>query len=336
MTVGAPIIAGDADASGVGGSLARTRALTRHLLMTAVTLLLISFVAFAAMNRSAEQVARNALGRGASPDQLDAYIQIHGLDRPLMTRYLDWLSNYVTGDWGSTLNAGLPIKPLVLPALAHTTELALASLLWSVPVAVGAGVYLARRGGTVDHVTLVVMTVLAALPEFVIGLALMIVFSVQLGWLPVDSSAVAGPVGLNWAEALILPALTIGLGVVPYVSRIARASVSDCLAAPYTRNAVLRGLRRRRVVWGHATRSAAVPMVNAIALNVIYVMGGVVVVENLFAYPGLGRLLVQAIAQGDTNAALAITMLLGAIIIGLSLVADVVITYLDPRLKGVR
>lgn len=335
MTADAPDVVRESQAT-TGRGLVRTRAVAGHVAMTVVTLVLISFIAFAAMNRSPEQVARNALGKGATPEQLQAYVALHGLDRPLMVRYSDWLTDFVQGDWGVTLAANQPVKPLVLPALAHTVELAAVSLLWSVPVAIALGVFLARRGGAVDRTVLVVMTVMAALPEFVVGLGVMILFGVQLGWLPVDSAAVAGEFSVDWLAAFVLPALTIGLGVVPYVSRIARASVSDSLAAAYTRNAVLRGIPRRWVVWRHATRSASVPMVNAIAINVIYVMGGVVVVENLFAFPGLGRLVVQAIAQGDTNAALAITVLLGAIIIGLSLVSDVLVTYLNPRLKAVR
>ncbi|MEU6228950.1 ABC transporter permease [Streptomyces sp. NPDC047042] len=336
MSVASPDVVIASPAAPPGRRLARTRTLARHLAMSFVTLVLISFVAFAAMNRSGQQIARSALGRGVTAEQLQAYIAAHGLDRPLLVRYLDWLAHYVRGDWGNTLTSNVPVKSLILPGFANTAELAVVSLLWSVPVAVALGVFMARKGGVFDRGALVVLTVLAALPEFVLGLGVMILLAVQLRWLPVGSGAVSGEVGPAWFAAFVLPALTLGLGVVPYVSRIARATVSESLTAPFTRNAVLRGLPRRRVVWGHATRSAAVPLVNAVALNIIYLMGGAIIVENVFSFPGLGRLLVQAIVQGDTNSALAITVLLGAVFIVLGLVADVAVTYLNPRLKAVK
>jgi peptide/nickel transport system permease protein len=335
VTVEAPDIVIAPPLTTFGKRLARPRAMARYLAMAVITLVLISFIAFAAMNRSATEAARNALGRGATGEQLQTYVAAHRLDRPLVVRYLDWLGHYLRGEWGSTVTSNLPVKTLVLPAFRHTAELALASLLWSLPVAIALGVFMARRGGVIDRGLLVIMTVLAALPEFVVGLAVMILLAVQLRWFPVDSGAVTGPFTQDWLKAFALPSLTLGLGVVPYVSRIARAAVSESLGAPFTRNAVLRGLPRRRVVWRHAMRSAAVPLVNAIAINIIYLMGGVVIVENVFAFPGLGRLLIQSIGQGDTNLALSIIVLLGAVFIALGLVADVVVTYLNPRLKAV-
>jgi peptide/nickel transport system permease protein len=285
------------------------------------------------MNRSGEKVAISALGNHVTPDQVTAYVAEHGLDRPVLVRYLDWLGNFVTGNWGQTLSSQLPVKTQVLPAFLHTTELAVVSLAWSLPVAIVIGVFMARRGGKVDAGLLVILTVVAALPEFVLAIAVLIFLAVQLGWFPADSSAVGQGFGGAEIRGFVLPALTLGLGVIPYVSRITRASVSDALAAPFTRNAVLRGLPRRRVVWGHATRTASVPLVNAIALNIIYVMGGVIVIENVFAFPGLGRLLVNAIAQSDANSALAIITLLGVVFIAVGLVADVAVTYLNPRLR---
>ncbi|XAS70092.1 ABC transporter permease [Micrococcaceae bacterium Sec5.1] len=324
-----PVVAG-------GRSMTRVLALSRQLLMSVLTLLLISFIAFAAMNRSGEQIARNALGINVTDEQLQSFITVQGLDRPLLVRYFDWLGHYIQGDWGTTLISKVPIKPLVLPAFAHTAELALASLAWSLPVAILLGVFMARKGGFFDRVAFVVMTVLAALPEFVIGLGVMILLAVQVRWLPVGSSAAAGEVTAAWFLAFVLPALTLGLSVVPYVSRIARASVSEALNAPFTRNAVLRGLPRRLVVWQHATRSAAVPLVHAVALVMTYLLGGAIIVENVFGFPGLGRLLIQAITQGDTNSALSITVLLGAVFIALSFIADIFVTYLNPRLKAAR
>jgi peptide/nickel transport system permease protein len=314
----------------------RARTLVQTFGMAVVTLFLISVIAFLAMNRSGHTIALNALGKGATAKQLQVYVAEHGLDRNVLVRYFDWLGHYLRGDWGSTLSANLPVKSLVLPAFTHTSELALVALIWSVPVGILLGVFMARRGGGVDASLLVLLTVVAALPEFVIGLIVLIFLAVELHWFPVDSGAISQGFGGDWIKAFIMPAVTLGLGVVPYVSRITRASVSEALSAPYTRNAVLRGLPRRRVVWTHATRTASVPLVNAIALNIIYIMGGVIVVENVFAFPGLGRLLVQSVQQSDANAAMAIIVLLGAEFIIIGLLADVSVTYLNPRLRSVR
>lgn len=313
----------------------RLRKVLSDLGMALLTLLLISLIAYLAINRSGEKIARNALGKGATTEQLQAYAQTHGLDRSVLVRYLDWLGHFVTGDWGTTLTGNSAVKELVVPAFIHTVQLASMALAWSLPVAVILGVFMARRGGMPDSALLVLLTILAALPEFVVGLTMMIIFAVQFGWLPVDSGAVSDGMSTAWLEAMVLPALTLGFGVVPYVSRITRASVSEALAAPFTRNAVLRGLPRRSVVWRHATRTGSVPLVNAIAINIIYLLGGVIVVENVFAFPGLGRLLVQAIAQGDANSAMSIIVLLGVVFISVSLMADALVAYLNPRLKAV-
>lgn len=324
----------DASPRTVKGRAMRARALTRQVATAVLTLLLISFISFFAMNHSADQLGKNVLGRQATRAQLDAFAASRGLDRPLIVQYLDWVWHFVRGDWGTNLAGNQRVSPLVLPAFRNTSELAIITLVWAVPLAIGMGVAVARRGGPVDRCLFVIMTVLAALPEFVVGLTVMIALAVQLRWFPVASNAVGQGAPADQLKAFVLPSLTLGIGVVPYIWRITRASVLESLSGPYTRAAVLRGLRRRRVVWRHAFRSSAVPLVNAIALNIIYLMGGVIIVENVFAFPGLGRLLLAAIAQGDSATALAIIVLLGAVFVALGLLADVLVTYLNPRLKG--
>ena len=311
----------------------RLRALARQGAIAVLTLWVITFIAFASMNHSSVQIARNVLGHGASPQQVAAYASSHGLNRPLIAQYLDWLGHFIRGSWGNTLS-NESVKTLVMPAFGHTIELALITLVWAVPVAIALGVAAARRRGPFDQILFVLMTVLAALPEFVIGLALMVGLAVQIQLLPVNSSAIGQGSFSDVLLAFVLPSMTLGIGVIAYIWRIARASVMESLGAAYTRAAVLRGLRRRRIVWRHAFRSASVPLVNAIAINIIYLMGGVIIVENVFAFPGLGRLLVSSIASGDSNTALAIITLLGAVFIGLGLLADLIVVNLDPRLKG--
>lgn len=316
---------------------ARSRAMAvgRYVLSSLITLLLMTFIAFLATSRSGETIARNVLGKSATQEQLDAFVQANGLDRPVVVRYLEWLWNALHGDWGTTLATKLPVQDLVIPAFIRTAELAMLALLWSLPIAILLGLVMARRKGIVDMTLLVSLVVVAALPEFVIAIGVLLIFSVRLHWLPVDASALQFGSGIDVFLAYVPAALTLGIAFIPYISRITRATMAEALAAPFTRGAVLRGLPRRRVIWGHAMRTASVPLVNAVALVIIYAMGGVIVVENIFGFPGLGRLLIQAISQGDTNVVLIIIMMLGTLFILLALIADLIVVRLNPRLKAV-
>jgi peptide/nickel transport system permease protein len=190
-------------------------------------------------------------------------------------------------------------------------------------------------GSATDLWLLMSSVVVAALPEFVVGIVLLFFFSIELGWLPTDSTALVFPTSFkNQAEAYVLPTATLVLAIVPYIARIARGSLREALAAPYTQAAVLRGLPRRVVVWDHAMRNAGVPLINAVAVNIVYLLSGVIVVENVFAFPGIGQGLVQAIQTTDVYNVLAIAMLMGALFVIVSVVADVIAAYLNPRLKA--
>jgi peptide/nickel transport system permease protein len=172
------------------------------------------------------------------------------------------------------------------------------------------------------------------MPEFVIGIGLMMLLGVTLGWLPIDSSGISFGGFQAQARAYVLPALTLVLGVLPYVGRVSRVAAREAFVAPYTRAAVLRGLSRRRVVWDYSMRNAATPIVNTVAVNLVYLLGGVIVVENVFGFPGIGQALAQAILRGDAIMTQAIAVVMGAMFIGISLVADVLVVYFNPRLRA--
>ena len=178
--------------------------------------------------------------------------------------------------------------------------------------------------------------VLAALPEFVIGIALLYIFGIKLGWLPVDSSSalVFSSGFIQTAKAYVLPAATLVLAMVPYIARIARGSVRESLGMPYTQAAVLRGLPRSTVIWDHAFRNAAVPLVSAVSINIVYLLSSVIAVEWVFGFPGLGQGLVQATQTSDAFNVEAIAVLSGAVFIAVSIAADIAVAYLNPRLKA--
>ncbi len=322
-----------------GGAVPRHTRLTtvaRTLGVAVVTLWVISLVTFAAVNvRPPIDVARNVLGREATPAALEAYVESRGLDRPAYQRYASWLGDFVQGDWGESPVTNRPVRDDVLPRLQFTLLLAVISLVIALPLSVALGVFMAKRSGKASDLSLLIGTVvLAAMPEFVIGIGLIMLFGVALGWFPVDSTALSfGTLG-EQAMAFVLPTLTLVLAMLPHISRIGRAAAREALAAPYVAAALLRGLSKRRVTWDHAMRNAAVPLVNAVAINVVYLLAGVIVVENVFAFPGVGQLFVQAIGAGDTITVLAIAVVMGAMFIAISLIADLLVVYFNPRLKG--
>jgi peptide/nickel transport system permease protein len=316
-----------------GGRLA---AVARQLGGALLTLFIISIVTFAATNvKSPREVAQNALGRETTSGQLEAYIQAHDLDAPVVQRYVNWLGDFVRGDWGTSPVTGRDVREDVIPRFEKTLILSLVSLVVALPISVLLGVFMARRtGSVVDLILLIGSVILAALPEFVVGIGLILLFAVTLGWLPVDSTGLAFGSTTDKMQAYILPAATLVIAMVPYIVRIARGATREALAAPYTQAAVLRGLPRRSVIWTHAMRNAAVPLVNAVAINLVYLLSGVIVVENVFAFPGIGQALVAAINQGDTLTVQAIALVMGAMFIMISLVADLLVVYFNPRLKG--
>jgi peptide/nickel transport system permease protein len=315
----------------------RTRAALKHLGVSLLTLLVISIIAFAGTSASGRDVARNVLGRGVTTEQLDAYAKANGLDRPVYERYVDWLGDFARGEWGVSPATQRPVTDDVLPRFKNTLILAVVSLVVAVPLAILLGLYMARRRGEWTDMSLLLTTVVvAALPEFVVGIGLLLLFGVTLGWLPVDSTGLEFGTSLDKMLAYVLPVATLALGIIPYVARIAREAISEALAEPHTRAAVLRGLTRRRVIWGHTMRTAAVPLINAIAINIVYLLSGVIVIENVFAFPGIGQQLVIAIGQADTSTVLAITMVLGALFIALSFIADLLVVYFNPKLRDVQ
>jgi peptide/nickel transport system permease protein len=315
----------------------RTRTIARQLAAGVATLFVISIVVFGFMSlRSANEIAHQKFGNQITPEQVTAFAHSVGLDKPVWQRYGIWLGHFVRGDMGTSFVTNSAVSDNVIPRFEKTLLLATLSILISFPISVAVGVFQARRVGSATDLGLLMgSVVVAALPEFVVGIVLLFIFAIELGWLPTDSTALVFPTGFrNEAEAYILPTATLVLAIVPYIARIARGSLREALGAPYSQAAVLRGLPRRTVVWDHAMRNAGVPLINAVAVNIVYLLSGVIVVENVFAFPGIGQGLVQSIQTTDVYNVLAIALMMGALFVIVSVVADVVAAYLNPRLRA--
>lgn len=307
----------------------------RRLLAALATLWLISLVTFAGTSlRSPQEVAHSALGRGVAQEQVDAFIEQQGLEGSLPRRYVRWLGRFVTGDWGTSPITQLPVAQEIGPRLRNSLILAAVALLLALPPSIAIGLAAARRRGRRAEVAVTTASVIvAALPEFVVGVVLMWLLAVQAGLLPVDSSALAFGGVAGQAEAFALPALTLAIVLAPQFIRMVRAAAIDVLAQPYVRAAVLRGLPARTILWRHVLPNTAGSLVDVVAVNLVWLIGGVIVVENVFAFQGIGQRLVAAVSQGDMPTVQALAMVTGALFLAISLAADAIVARVEARTR---
>jgi peptide/nickel transport system permease protein len=307
-----------------------SRFIGTRLLLALGTILLVSVAIFVAAEVLPSDPAVAALGRESTPEQRDAFRERANLDDPPAQRYLAWVGGVATGDFGESAITGRAVGPELKSRSFHTTLLALLSLLAGTVIALPLMLRAARRpGGAVDTVTSVVSVAVVATPEFVLAMGALFLLAVQAGVFPVVSTGVASG---DWV-GVVLPALTLSLGVAAYVFRTGKGAVEDTLRAPYVRSGLLHGFSRRRIVWRHVMPNAGIVIVNAIALNAIYLVGGVIVVETVFSYPGLGRLLVSAINDGDIVLIEGIGVVMAALFVFINLVADALVLVLNPKLR---
>lgn len=249
-----------------------------------------------------------------------------GLDRPWPVQFLEWLGNLLRFDLGHSLVTGSPVVEELKVQLGASVWLAAAALFLSLLIGPVAGVFSGLKpGGMADRLGLAGAVVFRAVPPFVLGLILMLVFSKQLGWLP--------PAGFGSPREILLPALTLALGLAAMSSRVTRNAVSGVVKAPYFAFARLKGLPEAVVVRRHGLRNAAIPVVSYLGLQAIYLVEGVVVVESLFAYPGIGHALVHAIVERDIPMVQGTALMMGLIFVAVTAVADALSVWLDPRLR---
>ncbi len=308
--------------------------LARIIGSTVITLWVLSLITFFGTNlRSPEGRAMAALGHEASAAQIQAFIVENGLSDPVILRYLKWLGDFVVGNSGTSIVSGIPINDLVMPRVMPSLTLALLGLAFSVIIGVLMGIYMARRiGSKSDNLLFTTSTTLTALPEFVVGIILIFVFANLFKWLPVNSS---NPFSLEPfpLAAFVLPVLTLSTAVVPYVARMTRAAVSESLRTEAIKSAYLRGIPTARVTYRYAVRMSAIPMLGSVAIASTYLFGSVLVVEQVFGFPGLGQLTVAAVSQGDISLVQACAMTIGVLIVVFNIAIETLAIEFNPRLK---
>lgn len=295
----------------------------RRLLFAVLALWATSVVVFAATEILPGDVAQAILGQSATPELVANLRQQLGLERPPVERYLDWLGGFVTGDLGRSLASRADVMQTVKPRFWNTVMLAGYAALVAVPLSLLIGIWCAAfPNGVFDRLFNMVSVFLVSIPEFVVGLVLVMIFAVQLRWFP---SVVVRP---NWGQPsallwqLFLPMLTLLCTIMAHTIRMTRAALLDVLAMPYIEMALLKGVPRWQIIFRHALPNAVGPIASVIALNLGYLVSGVALVEVVFAYPGLGRLMVDSISYRDLPLIQATAMIICAMFIFFNLIAD--------------
>ncbi len=308
--------------------------LLRRLGLIAPTLWLVSLLVFALAEIVPGDVARTILGPYATSAQVAALRHQLGADRPLAIRYVDWLGHFVTGRWGDSVVLHTPVLPLVATRLGNSLQLALIALLVIVPVSLALGVAAGlHQDRPVDHVITITGLSLTAIPEFVSGVILLVVFGVRLHWFPIiaEPPPAAGPV--ERLRHLVLPSMPLMLVLFGYIARMARAGMVAVMDSSYIRTAALKGLPRWYVISHHALRNALLPTITVIGSQIGWLVGGLVVVETLFTYPGLGKLIYDSALGHDVPVLEATTLLVALIFMLSNLAADLVVALLNPRVR---
>lgn len=307
--------------------------IARRLAFLALTLVVTSLIIFVITQLLPGDVCRVILGREVGESALQTCRTDLGLDQPVVTRYFSWLGNFLRGDWGKSFSTDTDILPLVIERLGSSLRLAVLIMLIGVPLAAALGVIAALREGTwVDNLISVISLAVVGLPEFVTGIILIEILAFRFG-LPANSSVRAGTPFFEALPSLILPALTATFVLLAYVARLTRAGVLEELKQAYVRTAILKGLPRRAVIWKHVLRNALLPTITVVAISFGWLISGLVVIENVFNYPGLGRLMVFAISRRDLPLLQAISMITVLGFALANLAADLAYAWLNPRIR---
>jgi peptide/nickel transport system permease protein len=310
------------------------RLIAGRILVSVLTLVLVSMLIFFFVEILPGDVASRILGRDATPENLALLRERLHLNDPAVLRYLRWLGNILTGDLGTALTSARPINDILAPRITNTLMLSAFAFVIYIPLSlVPAALQAINRDRPLDHVLSIITLIIVSLPEFLLATLLMVVFVAWARWFPAMSIVDDSTSFVAYLRAIFLPGLTLGIVMAVYAVRMLRDNLIEVLDADFIRMAELKGLSRRRVLIRHALPNALVPTLNVTALNLAYLVGGVVVVEKVFAFPGFGSLLVDALQLRDAPLIEATVLITATVYIGANLIADVGAVLLNPRLR---
>jgi peptide/nickel transport system permease protein len=305
-----------------------------RVLVSLLTLLLVSMLIFAFVEILPGDVASRILGRDATEASLATLRERLRLNDPAPERYVRWLGTLLTGDLGTALTSARPINEILAPRITNTLLLSAFAFALYIPLSlIPAALQALNRDRPLDHALSVVTLIIVSLPEFLLATLLMVVFVAWAGLFPAMSVVDDNTSFWDFLRAIALPGITLGVVMAVYAVRMLRDNLIEVLDADYIRMAELKGLSRRRVMIRHALPNALVPTLNVTALNLAYLVGGVVVVEKVFAFPGFGSLLIDALQLRDAPLIESTVLITATVYIGANLIADVGAVLLNPRLR---
>lgn len=310
------------------------RFLVVRLSLIVVTLLAVSVAIFALIEAVPGDAASVMQGQQATPDSLRNLRAQMGLDRPPHIRYLDWIWDAMRGDLGQSAKSNASISEIMGDRLRNSALLAVLAFVIAVPLGLVMGVWVGTRADTkMDRFLTMGGLVTISLPEFVTGVVMILILSSTLGWLPSSSIMMPGESIIGNPKVLIMPVLTVTGALFAYIMRMARANVIEVMESNYVRTAILKGLPMRTVVVRHVLRNAMLPTITVIANNVGWMFGGLIIIENLFAYPGMGSLLIQAIDTRDIRMLQSTALVIASVYAFSNLAADLAYGALNPRVR---
>jgi peptide/nickel transport system permease protein len=309
------------------------RFILRRSLAGVVLVIVISVLAFTLLHANSENIARRILGQNASAEAVAAKTKELGLDQPIWQQYMDWLTGALNGDLGRSWFTGELVSTGVSSRLGVTLSLVLGATIISALIAVVIGVLAATRGGWLDRVVQLISVLGLAIPGFLIALGLVLVFSIELGWFKATGYIPITKSFPGWISSVTLPIIALALGTIAVVSQQIRGSVTDALTRDYVRTLRSRGLGMRRVVLKHVLRNAGGPALAVLAVQFIGLLGGAVIVETVFAIPGLGQLTVNATVKADIPMVMGLVVATAVIVVVVNLVIDLAQAALNPKVR---
>jgi peptide/nickel transport system permease protein len=311
------------------------RFILKRILLSAITIVVVTMIVFFMTKVIPGDVARQKLGRDASIESVELYRKEQGLDKPLITQFINMNKELIKGNLGVSTTYEIPVSELLAPAATKSAQMALVAFLIIVPLSILGGILAAmKRGKFTDRLITVGGLSAAVIPEFVWSVLLILVFGVAIRAFPVSAFPEEGQGGIIASVYhLILPSLALLLVLFGYISRITRAGVVEALESDYTRTAILKGHSRASAVRKHVLRNALLPTIAVVASQIPYLVGGLVAVELVFNYPGFGSLLLEAVNKRDFPMLQSAVILTGTVIISFQLIADILFALLNPRIR---
>jgi len=310
------------------------RFIARRLLLAIVTLWLLATIVFVITNVLPADVGRTILGPFAPQESVDALNERLGTNRPILVRYVESLQGIVTFDFGESFVSGQPVLPQLLGAVGRSAKLAGLALLITIPISILAGLYAARRrDGKSDRAIVLIGVTTSSIPEFITGTILVVVVGVQLAWLPVLATAPPDSDILTQIRYLLMPATAMAIVYFGYIARMTRAGAIEVLQSDYTRTATMKGLTSAQTMRHHVLRNALVPTVAVIAVQIGYLFGGIIAVEKIFNYNGMGATMLFAAQNKDLPMLTAGVLIIGIVYMLATLAADLIMAWMNPRIR---